>query len=796
MGTVSYMSPEQAQGRNVDHRSDIFGFGIVLHEMLTGKLPFRGPSALETLSAIINAPTPELELKNHQDMAPELQRVMNRCLAKEPEERYQTTKDVAVDLRVARRRLESGSTRPARAKQTTRLWQWVTAGAALVALVLIALYVVGPSPPPDESVPAESKPSIAVLYFENASGDSELDWLRTGLTDMLVTDLSQSPNLRVLSTDRLYQILKDMNRLEERITSLEVVQEVAEQANAQTVILGSFMKAGKNIRINIRVQDAGSGEILATEKIEGIGESSLFSMVDDLNRRIASDLDIQSTSGEWINLPVEEVTTSSVEAFRFYIGGQKLHWEGKFEQAVLLYEEAVDRDPKFAMALAKLSAVYGNMGRMRKAEEFSQKALASSERIPARERFFIEGMHYSRRQGTFGRSIEAYQNLLRIDPSNVDAANNLAVRYDLLERLDEAIELYEQCLDGVSAITYSSLVECYADKGLFETGYSILRDYLARNPDNSHAYEGLGWLLARWGKVDEALEEYEKSESLSPGSSIRGRWEVFILQGDWGAADSIAKQEAEQGSPNGFRRLANARLYLGRSREGIRLFEKAAQAYEAPERESARMHNFIAQVFLARGEAAKALEHAKIAQSHWENDYSTWEALFFAAIAQARLGKWQNAETTARELETIADSLPTEKEKRRYHHLAGELARIQGDSTLAIEELDRAQAILPPRGSERHPHVQIWSSLAMAYLESGDHQEAASWFQRVAESGYEHIYSPIPYVRSFYFLGRIHENRGDMDKAREYYRRFIEYWKDGDIDRERVEEAKRKIDNP
>ncbi len=221
------MSPEQARGEKVDHRSDIFSFGIVLHEMLTGELPFRGPSAPETLSAIINSPTPKLELPANKEMAPELQRVMDKCLAKEPGERYQTVKDLAVDIRAARRQLESGSSRPAPEKQAKRPWVWIVAGAALAAVVVIALSVRRPPAPPEEIASSDSKPSIAVLYFDNASGDSELDWLRTGLTDMLVTDLSQSPNLRVLSTDRLYQILSDMNKLEERITSLDVVQEVA-----------------------------------------------------------------------------------------------------------------------------------------------------------------------------------------------------------------------------------------------------------------------------------------------------------------------------------------------------------------------------------------------------------------------------------------------------------------------------------------------------------------------------------------------------------------------------------------
>ncbi len=152
---------------------------------------------------------------------------------------------------------------------------------------MVLALVLTPRPPVDD---VAVTPSVTVLYFHNTSGDPELDWLRTGLTEMLVTDLNQLPELEVLSTSRLFQILKDLNQLDERITSLDVIQEVAERADSQMVILGSFMKAGENIRVNVEVQDASTGKILTTDKVEGAGESSLFSMVDELTRRIGGDL--------------------------------------------------------------------------------------------------------------------------------------------------------------------------------------------------------------------------------------------------------------------------------------------------------------------------------------------------------------------------------------------------------------------------------------------------------------------------------------------------------------------------
>jgi tetratricopeptide (TPR) repeat protein len=174
-----------------------------------------------------------------------------------------------------------------------------------------------------------------------------------------------------------------------------------------------------------------------------------------------------------------------------------------------------------------------------------------------------------------------------------------------------------------------------------------------------------------------------------------------------------------------------------------------------------------------------------------------WQGLYFASLAQARLGRAEEAEKTAEELRRKAEALPSEREKRRYYHLMGELALSRGDTARALEQLRRAEALLPPRGFPGPvgppQHVPIWYSLGSAYLAAGEELNAAEWFRRVAESANEHIEWPILYVRSFYFLGKIHEARGEKEKARDYYRRFVDYWKDGELDRPRLDEARGKI---
>jgi tetratricopeptide (TPR) repeat protein len=215
-------------------------------------------------------------------------------------------------------------------------------------------------------------------------------------------------------------------------------------------------------------------------------------------------------------------------------------------------------------------------------------------------------------------------------------------------------------------------------------------------------------------------------------------------------------------------------------------------------------HALASHVLIENGQLARALEHTRGAQQEGRGNIAEWEGLFFEGLARAKLGRIEAANEAAEKLTERTKPIPSEKEMRRHHHLMGEIARFSGDSSVAIEELEKARTMLPPYGhggqGSRHrtgaqPDVPIWYSMALAYREAGDEDKATDWFQKIAESTVEHVEWPIFYVRSFYFLGKIHENRGEMEKAHEYYRRFHEYWKDGDMDREQVEEAKRKMES-
>jgi len=798
MGTAPYMSPEQAGGETVDHRSDVFSFGILLHEMLTGRPPFRGTTTIDVLHAILHDPAPPVGPVRPEEARADLQRILDKCLAKDPGSRYQGFADLIVDLRSARRAIDSAPhltvARPSLHGPALQDRKRVLLAAALVAVVAGGVFAYRHvTRRPDGP---RAKPSVAVLLFHNLRGDPALEWLRTGLAEMLVTDLAQSPQLEVVGTDLVHRALKDLKQLDEAVLSPETVQEVGRRVGASTLLVGNFVKAGETIRIHVKVQNVGTDRVSGSEKVEGNGEGSLFALVDELTQRVKARLNVPLEARTFLERDLKDVTTASVDAYRNYVEGMRLHLQQKEQESIPLLEKAVAGDPAFAMAHARLWAVHMNLGHPQEAEAHAARALEHADRLSARDRYYVEGNYYSLREETLGRAIQAYAKAVELYPDHAPPRHNLARRYQILEQYPEAILHFEELRRQGSTFpfSYGSLAECYAALGEFEKGRDALQDLLQRTPDNASGLAYLGLHFARWGRFDEALDAFQKADALGPGqvTTALGRWEVHVLRDQWAAAADAVRPLTAANDPfarwEGFRALATLALHRGRGREAIGLLEQAARAYAEPGRYSALARDEAAHVLLERGDAAGALDQAERAEREGPGDRAAWTGLFYGALAKDRLGRTAEADRSAKELQEVADALPSTREKRRARHLAGERLLRGGQPAAAIDPLRGAQASLPTRGFPGI-HAPLWYTLASAELADGNPKGAAAWLQRVVDSTTERTRWPIPYARSLFLLAQIHERAGEGAKARPLYSRFVDLWKNGDLDRERVTEA-------
>jgi len=801
LGTVGYMSPEQVKGETVDGRSDIFSLGCVLYEMVSGQRAFARDTAVETMSAILKEEPAEISSAGEAP-PPELAGTIRRCLEKRPDSRFQSASDLAYNLRTISSASVISAMQPAsRAGRWRRMVPRFLAIAGIAVAIGFALWAPWRKPPVDHYVSgASGKKSVAVLLFDNLSGDPELDWLRTGLTDMVVTELSQSEQIQVLSTDRIYQILEQLNRLDDRITSFEVVREVAERAGVGTVLLGSVAKVGDQIRISIKIQETATGSILGAKRVDGIGQENLFAMVDELGVEIRQSLELEEASGDGPGELLEDVSTSSFEAFRSYSEALQMMREAKNEEAIPLFQQAVGIDPDFAQAWRGLGAALGNSFLVEQSERAYKRAFELRDRLTGEDRLVVEAEHYADRFETAPEALAAYSKLRALTPK---WNNNYGSFLNWLERYDEAVEIFEEAIaedPSHGYWPYTNLADAYVALGEFERARQTLDDFLLQEPNHHMARLMLGYVFLNWGKFDDAQRAFETADSLRPGDFriLWGRSLLAMLRDEWDEAMAIASPLLESASPVSQRVGRYVRVifmeHQGHFTQAARLIEENIASNPDP-RTRAADHINLATQHLGADQPELALDYAEQGLEEAANS-SFNRALGISALALMRLGDSAGAHAKADALRERAEQLPSDREKRRWRLLQGELALEEGDVDLAVSELEKARSLLPAGPTSLiglgGPHVPTWRSLANAYIAAGEDSKAEILLNSILNAGAMRLNFEFVWVRSHYLLAQIHERRGDTGTARELYRQFYELWRDGDIDRERVEEAKRK----
>jgi TolB-like protein len=397
IGTPDYLSSEQAAGQSADHRADIYALGVMLYEMTTGKLPFTGDTALSVITK-----HRETEAKNPREVNPaiteKLSRLILRCMEKDKELRYQSARELLSDLQGLSkgRALKSVPSKKRKGLASVKKWVALVSTAVLVLIAGIVIYwqLQGRSLSPPG---VNERPSLGVVYFENNSGDESLDYWRKGFAELLTTDLSQSKYLNVLSGDRMYEVLDDLDLLDAAGYSSDILKQVAKRGNIKHILRGSYIKAGPKFRVSISLQNMETGKVVGSQTVEAEGEENLFALMDDLTKKIKSDMNLTSEQiADDFDAEAAEVMSSSPEAYRLFVEGLRYHYRAEYKQCIEYLDKAIAIDPEFAAAYGWKAFAYDSWGYHAEFVTAMTKANELSHRLKGREKYKITAYYYIR----------------------------------------------------------------------------------------------------------------------------------------------------------------------------------------------------------------------------------------------------------------------------------------------------------------------------------------------------------------------------------------------------------------
>jgi eukaryotic-like serine/threonine-protein kinase len=483
LGTMEYMSPEQAQAKELDARSDLFTVGLICYELLTGKMPYQADSVVASLikrnseraiPIVDQDPTIPIVLSN----------IVSKCLERDPNHRYQNATELLHDLEAWEGNRAGATLRfqPA-VEPWGRTIHWpIVMGIVTVLILAIGGYVFRGTLFSSSSKKAVTGPavSLAILPFRNASGDPSVDWLGPSLADMLSTDVGQSARLRTVSQDRLHQVLSDLRIAPNASIETTTLRRLAEFSNADTVVWGQYVRFGGQIRIDATLQDLKHDRTVPI-KVEGIEEKDIPGAVDRLATSIRNNLDFSSDAIKELKASSFQPTSRSAPALRDYNQGVQLIRDGKNLDAVKALQSATKEDAEFALAYSRLAEADSALGYDGDAEQASRRAVELSQQSPPAEKYLIQATH-ARIIKDNKKAIEAYENLAKSMPDNSDV---------------------ESALGGL-----------YTDTGNYDMARAQLTKLLASDPKNIKGLWQMGVLEIVSGNAQAALEPLNKGLSL------------------------------------------------------------------------------------------------------------------------------------------------------------------------------------------------------------------------------------------------------------------------------------------